>query len=88
MLRRGGTAINGPHQGGWVDTARGESWFVHFQDRGAFGRIVHLQPMQWRDGWPVIGSDPDGDGIGEPVDDASASGRRRAARWRRRPDLR
>ena len=68
VLRRGGSAINGPHQGGWVDTASGQSWFVHFQDRDAFGRIVHLQPMQWRDGWPVIGRDPDGDGIGEPVD--------------------
>jgi beta-xylosidase len=68
VLRRGGTAINGPHQGGWVETARGESWFVHFQDRGAFGRIVHLQPMRWRDDWPIIGDDPDGDGIGEPVD--------------------
>jgi beta-xylosidase len=67
VLRRGGTNVNGPHQGGWIETARGESWFVHFQDRGAFGRIVHLQPMTWRDDWPIIGVDRDGDGIGEPV---------------------
>ncbi len=34
----------------------------------AYGRVVHLQPMTWRDdGWPVIGTDPDGDGRGEPV---------------------
>ena len=37
--------INGPHQGAWVDTPAGEHWFLHFQDRGAFGRVVHLQPM-------------------------------------------
>jgi beta-xylosidase len=67
VLARGGTAVNGPHQGGWVDTAAGESWFVHFQDRGAYGRIVHLQPLAWRSDWPVIGADPDGDGLGEPV---------------------
>jgi beta-xylosidase len=69
VLARGGTAINGPHQGGWVQTAAGESWFVHFQDRGAYGRIVHVQPLTWRgDDWPVIGADPDGDGTGEPVE--------------------
>jgi len=60
--------INGPHQGGWVETPSGESWFLHFQDKGAYGRIVHLQPMTWReDGWPLIGEDPDGDGVGQPV---------------------
>ena len=60
--------INGPHQGGWVDTMWGEDWFLHFQDKGAYGRIVHLQPMKWQDdGWPVIGEDPDGDGCGQPV---------------------
>lgn len=67
VLAQGTTPVNGPHQGGWVDTRTGEDWFIHFQDRGAYGRIVHLQPMAWRDGWPVIGADPDGDGTGEPV---------------------
>lgn len=68
VMAQGGTDINGPHQGAWVDTAKGgEDWFVHFQDVGAVGRIVHLQPMVWKDGWPVIGEDPDGDGCGEPV---------------------
>ena len=28
-------AVNGPHQGGWIETPSGESWFMHFQDRGA-----------------------------------------------------
>lgn len=67
VLDRGKTTINGPHQGGWVETQNGESWFIHFQDRGAYGRIVHLQPMAWNNDWPVIGADPEGDGKGEPV---------------------
>ncbi len=67
VLDQGSTPINGPHQGAWVDTPSGQDWFLHFQDREAFGRVVHLQPMVWRDDWPVIGSDPDGDGKGEPL---------------------
>jgi beta-xylosidase len=67
VLKRGETATNGPHQGAWIDTPRGEDWFIHFQDKGAYGRIVHLQPMKWIDNWPVIGTDLDSDGIGEPV---------------------
>ena len=67
VMDRGRTEINGPHQGGWVELTSGESWFVHFQDRGAFGRIVHLQPMTWHDDWPGIGIDTDGNGKGEPV---------------------
>lgn len=60
--------INGPHQGAWVNTADGTDWFLHFQDKGAYGRIVHLQPMTWTaEGWPIIGEDPDGDGVGQPV---------------------
>lgn len=67
VLEQGNTPVNGPHQGGWVETPGGESWFIHFQDREAYGRIAHLQPMQWKNDWPVIGLDRDGDGTGEPV---------------------
>jgi beta-xylosidase len=67
VLAQGSTPINGPHQGGWVETESGEGWFVHFQDREAYGRIVHLQPVAWKDDWPVMGIDADGDGKGEPV---------------------
>jgi beta-xylosidase len=67
VLGQGTTAVNGPHQGAWVETRAGESWFVHFQDRGAYGRVVHLEPQVWRGDWPVIGRDADGDGLGEPV---------------------
>lgn len=66
-LAQGKTNINGPHQGAWIDTESGEDWFIHFQDKGVYGRIVHLQPMQWKNGWPIIGEDPDGDGTGQPV---------------------
>ncbi|MBD0823739.1 glycoside hydrolase family 43 protein [Aestuariibaculum marinum] len=67
VLEQGKTDINGPHQGAWVDTPNGESWFYHFQDVGPVGRIVHLQPMTWENDWPVMGKDLDGNGIGEPV---------------------
>lgn len=68
VLHTGNTRINGPHQGAWVELENGESWFYHFQDRFAYGRIVHMQPMEWIDDWPVIGRDEDGDGCGEPVE--------------------
>jgi len=67
VLAQGKTPVNGPHQGAWVETRTGESWFLHFQDKGPYGRIVHLQPVRWVNDWPVMGSDPDGDGTGEPV---------------------
>lgn len=61
VLAQGKTAVNGPHQGGWVEAADGRHWFMHFQDAGAMGRILHLQPMVWQEGWPVMGCG------GEPV---------------------
>lgn len=68
VMAQGSTPINGPHQGAWVETPGGESWFLHFQDKGLYGRVVHLNPMRWSDdGWCVIGEDRDGDGCGEPV---------------------
>ncbi|MFJ8670061.1 family 43 glycosylhydrolase [Streptomyces sp. NPDC093600] len=58
VLQQGDTDVNGPHQGGWVRTQNGEDWFLHFQQRGAHGRLVHLQPMGWGDdGWPVLGDE-------------------------------
>ncbi|MCU4162680.1 glycoside hydrolase family 43 protein [Carboxylicivirga caseinilyticus] len=67
VLEQGSTNINGPHQGGWVTTQTGEDWFIHFQDRYAYGRVVHLNPMKWENDWPQMGVDYDANGIGEPV---------------------
>nr|WP_243348132.1 glycoside hydrolase 43 family protein [Parabacteroides sp. FAFU027] len=67
VMAQGKTNINGPHQGGWVETQTGESWFINFQDKAAYGRVIHLQPMKWIKDWPVIGDDKDCDGCGEPV---------------------
>ena len=66
VLHQGNTAINGPHQGALVDTVNGDEWFIHFQDRGMYGRIVHLQPVNWVDGWAVMGENAC-DYCGEPV---------------------
>ena len=67
VMDQGKSTINGPHQGAWVQTQTGEDWFIHFQDQFVYGRVVHLQPMKWEDNWPLIGSDEDKNGIGEPV---------------------
>ncbi len=67
VMDQGSSPTNGPHQGAWVTTQTGEDWFLHFQDKEAYGRVVHLQPMKWINDWPVIGIDKDGDGKGEPV---------------------
>lgn len=66
VLHQGNSPVNGPHQGAWVDTPDGQDWFLHFQDVGNAGRIVHLQPMHWKNDWPVIGVNAV-DGCGEPV---------------------
>ncbi len=67
VLHQGNTDINGPHQGGLVDLESGESWFAHFQEVKPNGRIVHLNKVEWVDGWPMMGEDLNNDGIGEPL---------------------
>ncbi len=67
VMDQGSTPTNGPHQGAWVDTQTGEDWFLHFQDKGPYGRVTHLEPMKWVNDWPVIGLDPKNTGKGEPV---------------------
>ena len=54
-LTQGTTDINGPHQGGYVESPDGRGWFLHFQQRGGYGRIDHLEPVRWQDDWPLIG---------------------------------
>lgn len=66
-MHQGSSPTNGPHQGAWVDTQTGEDWFIHFQDKDMYGRIVHLQPMRWENDWPIIGVEKETKGTGEPV---------------------
>ena len=67
VLEMGSTKVNGPHQGALVDTPEGEWWFYHFQSTEPQGRVVHLQPVTWKDGFPEMGTDYDKNGIGEPM---------------------
>lgn len=67
VLDQGKSVINGPHQGAWIHTALGEDWFMHFQDKECYGRVVHLQPVTWKDNWPVMGKIPAKGYCGEPV---------------------
>lgn len=48
---------NGVAQGGIIDSIDG-SWYAYlFEDAFAVGRIPVIMPMQWVDGWPVLGED-------------------------------
>ncbi len=67
VLAQGESKVNGPHQGAWIHTQFGEDWFLHFQDKECYGRVVHLQPVTWKDNWPVMGIDKNGDYCGSPV---------------------
>ena len=67
-LQQGKTDINGPHQGAWVEDTEGGNWFFHFRDVGVAGRIVYLEPVEWKEGWPIMGS------RGEPVSGYEVSG--------------
>lgn len=45
----------GVAQGGLIDLPDGR-WFSYlFRDYGAVGRIPYLVPVEWKDGWPVLG---------------------------------
>lgn len=69
IMLQGDTAVNGPHQGALVDLDdSGNRWaFVHFQDMGAYGRVVHLQPAVWCDDWVLCGAAEDKSLPGVPV---------------------
>ncbi len=55
VMWQGKTTMNGPHQGAWVH-AGNEDWFLHFNDKAAYGRVVCLQPVDWSSGWPMMGN--------------------------------
>ena len=66
VLAQGDTTVQAPHQGGYVETPSGQGWFAHFNSTGAYGRIVHLQPVRWIGDWPLIG-EPVSATTGQPV---------------------
>lgn len=43
------------HQGGIVDTVKGEWWGFSMQDHNSVGRLTALSPVTWVDGWPYFG---------------------------------
>ena len=45
----------GIHQGALIETQTGEWWTMLFVDSGPFGRFPSLQPVTWKDGWPMVG---------------------------------
>ncbi len=65
VLAQGNTRVQAPHQGGYVETPSGEGWFLHFNSTGAFGRIDYLEPVHWKDGWPIVGTPVSGQTFGE-----------------------
>ena len=54
---------NGLHQGGMLQLKDGSWWFLIMQDRGPIGRVPHLVPVKWIDGWPMLGKNGEGKGV-------------------------
>jgi len=71
VYERGNGVIRSCSQGALMQAPDGSWWYTHqlIQNIPApfQGRPQMLQPVRWVDGWPQIGRDSDGDGIGEPV---------------------
>ncbi len=44
------------HQGALVEDIAGKWWTVMQEDLGALGRMPNLQPVKWKDDWPVVGN--------------------------------
>jgi beta-xylosidase len=52
---RVGFQDQGVAQGGLIDRPDG-TWYAYlFRDYGAVGRVPYLVPVEWEDGWPVLG---------------------------------
>ena len=71
VFERGNGIIRSCSQGALMEAPDGSWWYTHqlIQNIAApfQGRPQCLEPVTWVDGWPLIGEDVDGDGIGEPV---------------------
>lgn len=51
------TACTNIHQGGIVQTQKGDWYALLMMDFHSVGRTVTLAPITWKDGWPMIGLD-------------------------------
>lgn len=73
VLENGNSCDRSPSQGTLLKLDDGSWWFIHQLAWGTpqeryNGRPQFLEPVTWdKDGWPLIGTDTDGDGIGEVV---------------------
>lgn len=73
VLENGNGCDRSPSQGALLKLDDGSWWFLHQLAWGTpqeryNGRPQFLEPVTWgKDGWPIIGIDTDGDGIGEVV---------------------
>jgi beta-xylosidase len=69
VLYQGDTLVNGPHQGALIDLddTNQNYAFVHFQDKRAYGRIIHLEPVKFVNDWPICGESKDYILAGTPV---------------------
>ena len=72
VLENGNGIDRSPSQGSLIKLDNGSWWYIHQLAWGSpkiryMGRPQFLEPVVWKDGWPLIGVDTDGDGIGECV---------------------
>jgi beta-xylosidase len=71
VMERASDSDRSACQGSLIEAPDGRWWFMHQLVQNGppvfHGRPQCLQPVTWKDGWPIIGKDIDGDGIGEPI---------------------
>ena len=72
VLENGNGTDRCPSQGTLLKLDDGSWWFIHQLARGKpeeryDGRPQMLEPVIWTNGWPLIGVDTNGDGIGKVV---------------------
>ena len=72
VLEKGTAFGNRSCSQGALMQAQDDSWWYMHQliqntETPFQGRPQCLEPVEWVDGWPIIGIDEDNDGIGEPV---------------------
>ena len=67
----GNLSENVIHQACLIDLPDGSYWAMPFQDRGGLGRIPWLVPVNWINGWPIMGEPTDGImTLRKPIQDA------------------